>query len=397
MRVPNIFTACVLAFICALSAAPSRASSFGQPSMYVIAAKIAPPYTATYNLNTGVAAWPLLLEPHNFDQTSADALGHLNVLEYWDALDTLENASAARAQSDGVYGSVAHMKDLVQSPGYVGDFGYAQLSQNFVVDSIGAYCNFHIGVTYYPFVAARAVAVDDVRAEFAIDVDATWKSQPIYHFHQDAGARAWAGPAGPTFHTHVAHGPMTYTDALFPPTLNFTETLVFDPYTGSVDLSSLNVGDTFSVVFKSMAQAAWIPGEVPLAESRIYDPAGGGGITIDVAGVHSLDNATNPILAAGGPKPLKLATLTPAHPNPSPGAVALSLELTRDGEYSVDVFDLSGRHVGQLAHGSMSAGSHPIEWNPSAGRAGAPSAGVYFVRARGPGLNAVQRVVRVNP
>lgn len=393
--VSRILVAGALAVWGVACATPSLASSFGNPRMYVVVGQIPSPYVRDFNLNTGVVSWPLLLSP--IQLTEADQLDGVilihNVVEHF---DTLYNQTATVAMKDGFYGAMAGLQDNFPAPGYSGVFSYAQISQDFVKDSVGAYLNFHIGYTTPPVVAARGVAVDSTRAEFAIDIQGYTHTSTFSQFHQDAGVRAEAGPAGPTIFARATHGPMPFTDTFYPPGLNFTETILFPPYTGSLDLSSLNVGDTFTVMSKAMTQCDWAPGEVPRAFAQIADPAGNGGIELEIAGVHAVGDVTNPILEAGNSGPAAVARLSAPWPNPARGEVSFSLEVPKTGDYSVTVFDLSGRRVAEVAHGTFAPGTHALSWNASRGRDGQVPAGVYFVRALGPGLDSVRRVVRLS-
>src|SRR5207245_4281478 len=67
--------------------------------------------------------------------------------------------------------------------------------------------------------------------------------------------------------------------------------------------------------------------------------------------------------------------LTGVTPNPGSGPV---------------VFDLQGRHVASLAHGTLAAGAHIVEWS---GRSMAP--GVYLLDYRHPGGHQIRRFVRL--
>lgn len=71
-----------------------------------------------------------------------------------------------------------------------------------------------------------------------------------------------------------------------------------------------------------------------------------------------------------------------AFPNPSRETTQLQLALPRAQEVSVEVFDLAGRLVRQVADGPLAAGSHQLAWDgrDAAGRRAA--AGVYFARIR---------------
>ena len=386
--------ACALLLCCALGiAAPSHASKFGNPKMYVLTARIAPPYSPTFNLNTAVSAWPSLLEPITLTERQKDPQGQILLVFLPDAFDTLVNISGAIARTNGVYGSSALIEDIFVSD-YVGMFSYSQLVQSFVKDSAGAYCTFHVGVSFEPAVYARAVALDDVRSEFAMDVDASSHGASIFHFHQDAGVRSWANSLGETTSTEQVDGPMSYIES-HPAPANHDELLTFFPYLGTIDLSGVSVGDTFTVVFKCMTQTSFIPAEYPRGFAQTIDPNGEGGISIEVAGVHATDAPHAPELGVGPDAAATLASLSPVRPNPGTGAVSFSLEVPRDGKYAVEVYDLAGRRLARLADGPLSAGTHAFTWNATDERGRDVPAGVYFVRASGPEFAQVRRVVQL--
>ena len=77
---------------------------------------------------------------------------------------------------------------------------------------------------------------------------------------------------------------------------------------------------------------------------------------------------------------------------PSPFRDALTVRFAGPGPMSVDVFDVRGARVAQLADHVPGQGS--VIWRP--GASGAPAGpGLYFVRLSGPGTNAVRRVTMV--
>jgi hypothetical protein len=84
-----------------------------------------------------------------------------------------------------------------------------------------------------------------------------------------------------------------------------------------------------------------------------------------------------------------------AYPNPAREVVRFDLRLPAAQPVSVEVFDLAGRRVRTLARGPRTAGQHTLIWD-GRGDGGVHSAnGVYFVRARTTGFEAVRRVVRI--
>ncbi|HEX7878770.1 MAG TPA: kelch repeat-containing protein [Candidatus Eisenbacteria bacterium] len=79
-------------------------------------------------------------------------------------------------------------------------------------------------------------------------------------------------------------------------------------------------------------------------------------------------------------------------PNPTVGPAALRFALPRAASVSVDVFDVSGRHVRQLLNGELAEGVHDIQWNGD-GYAGPVPSGIYYVVIRSGGGRDARRLV----
>jgi hypothetical protein len=80
-------------------------------------------------------------------------------------------------------------------------------------------------------------------------------------------------------------------------------------------------------------------------------------------------------------------------PNPAAATVHLSVNVTRPGNYTLAVYDASGRLVIDLFRGRLEPGPQFWTWNRSlADRARVP-AGTYFARLVGPGLSTGHRLV----
>jgi hypothetical protein len=82
-------------------------------------------------------------------------------------------------------------------------------------------------------------------------------------------------------------------------------------------------------------------------------------------------------------------------PNPSATDVSFGLALPSEAQVGVEILDVSGRHVGWLAHGRLAPGQHRIRWEQGDDAVRRAPAGIYFVRARWAGFEAVRRVVRM--
>lgn len=83
----------------------------------------------------------------------------------------------------------------------------------------------------------------------------------------------------------------------------------------------------------------------------------------------------------------------PPSPNPSRGTTSFALALARDQRVEVSVYDLAGRRVAELHHGTLPAGEHAFAWD-GRGRDGARvAAGLYLVRFTAADRSDVRRLV----
>jgi len=69
--------------------------------------------------------------------------------------------------------------------------------------------------------------------------------------------------------------------------------------------------------------------------------------------------------------------LKPNYPNPFNPATEIEFVLAAPAAVQLDVFDVLGRHVANLARRHLEAGSHTVRWD-----SGDAAAGVYFYRLR---------------
>jgi hypothetical protein len=99
------------------------------------------------------------------------------------------------------------------------------------------------------------------------------------------------------------------------------------------------------------------------------------------------------ITAVGG-EPAPALAFAPPSPNPSRSGTRFSFQLPARGSASLAIFDLSGRHVRQLAGGLMTAGAHEATWDGRDEAGAAVASGLYFARLETPGGALTQRVVR---
>ncbi len=102
----------------------------------------------------------------------------------------------------------------------------------------------------------------------------------------------------------------------------------------------------------------------------------------------------NRLPTAAGERPRSARAGAP-YPNPFNPRTVVPFTLTRAGRVRVDVFDVAGRRVTTLLHGSLGAGEHRIGWNGTDARGRAVASGVYFCRIVAPGLRATRKLVLV--
>ena len=136
----------------------------------------------------------------------------------------------------------------------------------------------------------------------------------------------------------------------------------------------------------------------PSSQVRVrFEAADTQGETVVEAAIDDLslyDAALVPLDPGPVPAPARLA-FQPPRPNPTAGAVRLLIDVPTAGDYAVDVLDVQGRLVSVLHRGATRPGTLALEWDGADADGRAAGAGLFFVRARGAGAEAVTRVVRV--
>ena len=65
------------------------------------------------------------------------------------------------------------------------------------------------------------------------------------------------------------------------------------------------------------------------------------------------------------------------------------------GEYRVAIFDVQGRHVATILEQLLTPGDHSYAWDGRRSDGFTVGAGVYFVRATGPGFSQNAKIVVV--
>jgi hypothetical protein len=105
--------------------------------------------------------------------------------------------------------------------------------------------------------------------------------------------------------------------------------------------------------------------------------------------------ASQPVTGVGMPIGNDVALATP-YPNPWNGQRGLEVRfrIAEAGQVALDVFDVRGRRVASLVHGTAAAGDQIARWD-GRGANGAAAGGLYFVRLRAAGIERIQRIVVV--
>ena len=145
----------------------------------------------------------------------------------------------------------------------------------------------------------------------------------------------------------------------------------------------------------------------PLATHTYTAASGAGGYTATLV-VHDLKcdtpsaNLASEVISISGTTAVesgedrpRVFRITPQH-NPAHGGATFALDMIRDGVVNVQLFDADGRRVAEVANSWMPAGRHDLEWGAT-GRSGkALPPGVYLVRAKWGGHQALSRLVLVH-
>jgi flagellar hook assembly protein FlgD len=122
-----------------------------------------------------------------------------------------------------------------------------------------------------------------------------------------------------------------------------------------------------------VAQGGRIGLSVWNASASRFDNFGGG----TVAGSLAQSNPQLPI--AGRIAPLEALSLSAAYPNPTTGAVTMSLSLPREADVSLSVVDIQGREVWRVPIEHYTAGRWSLSWDGRSNR-GPVKTGVYLAQ-----------------
>ncbi len=118
-------------------------------------------------------------------------------------------------------------------------------------------------------------------------------------------------------------------------------------------------------------------------------PCGGG------SGCEAIDAFAAPVGAPDVAAPPSATRLAGIFPTPFGSGTTIHFDVERPMDVRLTVFDVSGRQVKVLRHGSVPAGRHATGWDGRDSNGQAVAAGVYFVRLIGDGVEQAEKVTVV--
>ncbi|MEQ1832903.1 MAG: FlgD immunoglobulin-like domain containing protein [Candidatus Eisenbacteria bacterium] len=173
-----------------------------------------------------------------------------------------------------------------------------------------------------------------------------------------------------------------------PPFTNGTASVVAGAAAGLTPVTS--TATRMCSVFLTVKPSA-IPGTVmPLTFSALHFNEVSPTVSFTPGSLNVVAGVDVPTDRTGGP-----IQLTVPWPNPARHVLRARLTLAARGNVLVSVHDLQGRRVRTLVSGLRDAGVHDLAWDGRTDAGGELSAGLYLLRAAGPGGVRTQRVAWV--
>jgi hypothetical protein len=142
------------------------------------------------------------------------------------------------------------------------------------------------------------------------------------------------------------------------------------PYTLGPDSPCIDAGTTDWSIF-TLPDWYMLPLTDLAGDDRIY------GSQIDMGAYewHGQTNITEDVI----PVPSEILSLR-IHPNPFLGRAEICLDLKKQSEIKLEIYNLKGQLVRTISSGSFSKGSHSFWWNGDDDNGKAVSSGIYFCR-----------------
>lgn len=151
-------------------------------------------------------------------------------------------------------------------------------------------------------------------------------------------------------------------------------------------------GATWAVRFDDSGSAADSTYEATLAFSSVDEPLPGGAAQ-PAAGCLLRARRVGGAVDVPGPDRPAVTRLRPPAPNPLVGSSTLQFDLATRGDVRLEVLDLSGRRVAQIAAIELDPGHYGFAWDGRGDTGRRLAAGLYFVRLSGHGFR--EQVVRL--
>jgi hypothetical protein len=148
-----------------------------------------------------------------------------------------------------------------------------------------------------------------------------------------------------------------------------------------IDVAQLGVGKSFEgsgeVVRLVIRPSGDNPVQLRIAEADLRD----------------VNNQRDVIETRGRPETFvpAMSALHQNHPNPFNPTTTLTFDVARDGNVTVQIYDISGRLVRTLVDEQRPAGRHEVVWHGRNNRGAIVTSGVYFYRMTSPGFTSQTR------
>ena len=95
--------------------------------------------------------------------------------------------------------------------------------------------------------------------------------------------------------------------------------------------------------------------------------------------------------------PVRLAfQLNGAVPNPSNGNAQIRFAVPEQTAMDLSVYDISGRLVRTLVHGTVTPGEHQMNWDGKTNAGHKAGSGIYFLRMQAPGFMKIRQMAIVH-
>ena len=278
----------VLFGVVAGAAGPALAASTGltprgNAAAQAATAKIDTPYPNRFIFSTNRDDYPATEDA--FSDESDSLSGAIHVVHSYDGTDAGVNVAAGNVDGNGVFSASAKIENWggAYANGYSGLLADTYWSRAYrITDPDTASITYHVSAAYLE----AYVFGGSVRSEIVFDVNLYIPlfGPGVYsNTHEQAGLFALSLDT----QTVLEEGPMTYvTDK---PRGNGGERVIFDPFTGAIDVSGLLEGQIVIVEYLSLAAVSFAGIEVSQGWAYFQDPVtGSGGFSIETTGMEAV-------------------------------------------------------------------------------------------------------------